>query len=78
MEETRVREIIREEIRAAFQEMHQAADRQPSYDSDHIEDVAARIIGSVAESTADQLAHTIACEKRTGDDYYVSFRACTC
>ena len=78
MDETRVREIIREEIRAAFQDMHEAAGRQPSYDSDHIEDVAARIVGSVAEDVADQLTHTITCKKRTGDAYYVSFRDCTC
>ncbi|WP_097964543.1 hypothetical protein [Streptomyces sp. or20] len=52
-----VRAIAREEIQAAFKALAEGASGFPGYETDTIEDGAARMLQRVAEGTADALRH---------------------
>ncbi|MEU3285638.1 hypothetical protein [Streptomyces longwoodensis] len=65
-----VRAIVREEIREALKVLKDEAERFPSYDSDTLEDAAARVLGQVAESTESVLQHPPTCKIRNGGRYY--------
>jgi hypothetical protein len=67
-----VRAIVREELQTALKVLQTQADRYPDYDSDTIEDKAARMLERVAERTADLLRHTPACTLRRNDGAYWS------
>ncbi|MER5501318.1 hypothetical protein ABT096_29515 [Streptomyces sp. NPDC002561] len=65
-----IRTIVREEIREALKVLQSAADRYPGYETDTIGDGAARMLESVAGSTADRLRHGSGCPVRVNDAYY--------
>jgi hypothetical protein len=65
-----VRAIVREEIREAFKVLASKADDFPGYETDTIEDTAARMLSSVAESVEEALQHAPSCKTRTGRRYY--------
>lgn len=60
-----IRAIVREELREAFRMLATEADRFPRYETDTIEDTAARMLSQVAESTEDKLRHTPTCGETT-------------
>lgn len=61
-----IRAIVREEIQAAFKELAEQADSFPGYETDTIEDSAARMLQRVAEGTVEILRHSPACKLRSG------------
>lgn len=75
MTEERVREIVREEIRAALKVLEDRADRYPGYETDTLEDAAARVLSSVAESTESLLRHAPECVTRTESSVWST---CSC
>lgn len=78
MDENAIRELIRAEIRAAFNELSVSADNYPGYDTDTIEDVAANVLSRVARDAEDTLSHEATCQKRAGTDLAWCMRGCTC
>ncbi|MFB7919345.1 hypothetical protein [Streptomyces sp. NPDC056061] len=70
-----IRAIVREEIREALKVLQSAADMYPGYETDTVGDGAARMLESVAESTADRLRHGLECPVRARGAYYWD---CTC
>jgi hypothetical protein len=70
-----VRAIVREEIREAFRVLAAQASDFPGYETDTIEDTAARMLERVSEGVADVLRHASTCKLRNGGRYYSS---CDC
>lgn len=65
-----IRAIVREEIREAFKALAAQADNFPGYETDTIEDTAARMLKQVAENVENALRHSPTCKIRNGDRYY--------
>lgn len=64
MDREEIRQMIREEIKAALTSMANFAMVLDGYDSDHIETVALSAITKVAQATADLAQHSVECELR--------------
>ncbi|WP_030962640.1 hypothetical protein [Streptomyces sp. NRRL S-378] len=65
MDEDTIRRIVREEIRTALEVLSAEATDLPSYDSDHIEDVAAHVVARAADYAVSTLKHAPDCAKRS-------------
>ncbi|MEO3974402.1 hypothetical protein [Streptomyces sp. CAU 1734] len=75
MESETVRRVVREEIRKALNVLVSEAHSFPNYETDTLEDTAARVLERLTESALDTLKHPEDCPVRRDRSWYGS---CTC